>query len=83
MAFRRRSGFPQSRPGPHQVLHLQLAGKSWSGDWSLDGKELVLRSAYGCRRRALGRRRPERLAEDLLREILLAYANGDRPSYDC
>lgn len=53
---------------------LQLAGCRWSADWSLDGPDLVIRSAYGSARRPLGRRKPERLAEELLAEVLRDYS---------
>lgn len=52
---------------------LHLAGRRWSADWSLEGDEIVIRSAYGGARRSLGRRKAERLAEELLREILAAH----------
>lgn len=58
---------------------LQLAGCRWSADWSLDGADLVIRSAYGSARRPLGRRKPERLAEELLVEILAVYVS--RPAF--
>lgn len=49
---------------------LVLAGIRWSGDWSVEGAELCVRSAYGSRTCKLGRCKPERLAERLLLEIL-------------
>lgn len=55
---------------------LELAGRRWSADWSLDGADLVVRSAYGWARRPLGRRKAERLAEELLAEILRAWCDG-------
>jgi hypothetical protein len=54
---------------------LDLAGRRWSADWSREGDEIVVRSAYGSARRVVGRRKPDRLAEELLREILAEYAD--------
>lgn len=53
-------------------VRLDLAGVRWTGDWSLDGEEIVIRSAYGSRRCKLGRRKPARLAQEMLLEILAA-----------
>lgn len=44
----------------------------WSGFWYLEQRELFLCSAYGAASRPLGRRKPDRLAEELLREVLAA-----------
>lgn len=49
---------------------LVLAGIRWSGDWTLEGDELCVRSAYGGKSCRLGRCKPENLAERLLLEIL-------------
>ena len=53
-------------------FNLNLNGVRWSADWKIEGDEIVIRSAYGSRIRKVGRRKPERLAEDLLLEILRA-----------
>lgn len=60
------------RPPVPTPFRIYLAGIRWSGDWVVVEKELCVRSAYGGRRRALGRRRPDLLAEELLVEILAA-----------
>lgn len=49
---------------------IYIEGIRFAGDWSVVGRELSMRSAYGGITRPLGRRKPERLAEDLLREVL-------------
>ena len=51
---------------------ITLAGIRWSADWSIEGDEISIRSAYGSASRKLGRRRPDLLARELLMEILRA-----------
>ena len=63
---------------PTFPVRLQAAGKQWTGQWQREGKDLVLASAYGSRRAPIGRRKPERLAEQLMREILLECAERGR-----
>jgi len=53
-----------------------LCGKRWSGDWSVTDKRLCVRSAYGSAEQPLGRRKPERLAEELLKDILREWCGA-------
>lgn len=62
------------RPAPPKTVQIHLIGMRWSGCWVVEGRELVLMSAYGGTSRTLGRRKPERLAEELLREVLAQRA---------
>ena len=51
---------------------VHLYGRDWNGYWDLgegDGK-LYVSSAYGSRTVELGRRKPEKLAAELLEEIV-------------
>lgn len=65
---------------PTTAVRIHAAGRQWSGQWQVDGKDLVLASAYGSRRRAIGRRKRQLLAEELMREVLWDWAHGVRPA---
>jgi hypothetical protein len=58
---------PTSRPTPFTIEH---AGRKWSGAWELEGKDVVVSSAYGSDREPLGRRKAEKVAAGILREIV-------------
>lgn len=49
---------------------VEAAGRRWAGDWHLDGKDVVIGSAYGSARAAAGRGKPETVAARLLAEII-------------
>jgi hypothetical protein len=68
---------------PTKAVQIEAAGKLWTGQWQVHDGDLVLASAYGCRRAKIGRQDRDKLAEKLMREILLDYAHGHRPTYDC
>lgn len=55
-------------------FRIELGGLLWSGAWIIEGRNLCMLSAYGGVTRSLGRRKPERLAEALLREVLAQRA---------
>lgn len=60
------------RPRYFQVC-LTLNGFRWTGRGCLEGRTVEVCSAWGyAAPRPLGRRKPERLAEDMLLEILAA-----------
>lgn len=56
------------------TVQIDHAGRKWSGSWEIEGREVVLSSAYGSDRQPLGRRDPVKLAERLLKEIVKARA---------
>lgn len=49
-----------------------VADRRWSGQWTLEGKDICVASAYGSKRAPLGRSKPENVAGRLLREIVEA-----------
>lgn len=51
---------------------VQHAGRSWSGAWEIEGKDVVVSSAWGSDREPLGRRKPEKVAAGMLLEIVKA-----------
>lgn len=55
---------PEARFNHFNVRH---AGRLWSGEWRLIGKDVMVSGAYGSMSRAVGRRRPEAVAEELLK----------------
>lgn len=65
---------------PERFHHFTIdhAGKRWSGDWKLKGREVCVSSAYGSQTRAFGRRNPERVAVDVLKELVEAWRHGHR-----
>lgn len=58
-----------ARLTPFTVEH---AGRKWSGAWEIEGKDVLVSSAYGSDREPLGRRKPELLAARLLLELVRA-----------
>lgn len=46
------------------------AGQRWCGWWEIAGKDVLVCSAYGSKRRALRGRDPEKVAEKLLLQIV-------------
>jgi hypothetical protein len=62
-----RRGPPPCRYIPFAI---DLGGVRWSADWSVVDGLLSVGSAYGSTSRKLGRRKPERLARELLVEVL-------------
>ena len=67
---------PPLEPGRHNHLTITHAGRNWSGDWKQEGREVCLSSAYGSKRCAYGRRKPELVAADLLREAVEEWRRG-------
>jgi hypothetical protein len=56
-----------ARMTPFTVEH---AGRKWSGTWEVDGKDVLVCSAWGSDREPIGRRQPERVAAGVLRALL-------------
>lgn len=56
----------------YALVAVNPAGVRWSGRWHIEAGVLVVCSAWGSARRAVGRRKPSRLAEELMLEILAA-----------
>lgn len=52
-------------------IRIDHANRTWSGTWEMDGKDVVVCSAYGSDREPVGRRKPELLAAKLLKEIVV------------
>jgi hypothetical protein len=59
----------------HVHFGIVLDGKRWHGDWSIDGTDIVIRSAYGTRRVPPGRAKPELKAARVLKEMVEAWRN--------
>lgn len=55
----------------HQVT-VEFAGRRYNGEWTFDGKDVVVGGAYGSKRAPVGRAKPETVAAKLLRELLVA-----------
>lgn len=53
-----------------QHVTVKALGRTYSGAWCMDGKDLVLSSAYGSDREPLGRAKPENAAARLLKRIV-------------
>lgn len=68
---------------PTRPVAIEAAGRRWSGQWQVDGEDLVLASAYGCRRAPIGDREAGDVARQLMREVLVDFATRRRPSFDC
>lgn len=56
--------------GRFNHLTISHAGRRWTGDWVQQGREVCVSSAYGSRRCAVGRRQPERVAAEILKELV-------------
>lgn len=59
-------------PGPYGHLNavsIVHAGVRWNGHWRLDGGCVRVESAYGSRAAEVGRRKPELLAAEVLRQL--------------
>ena len=49
-----------------------MNGQRYGGWWELDGEDVLVSSAYGSKRRPLGRRKAEVVAKEMLEEIVAA-----------
>lgn len=56
------------------ALSVEHAGRKWSGTWEIDGKDVLVSSAYGSDRAPLGRAKAENVARRLLTAIVDARA---------
>jgi hypothetical protein len=56
-------------PEPKTVSIVE-AEERWSGAYEVDDRGVCVMSAYGSDRAPLGRQRPEKVAEDLFRDIV-------------
>lgn len=63
-------------PGRFNHLTIELAGRKWAGDWRQEGNEVCVSSAYGSKRCPYGRRKPERVAAELLKETVEEWRRG-------
>lgn len=63
---------------PRQIMPfgIEVVGLTWHACWELENGELCVFGAYGSRTVPLGRRKPEKLAERVFREILLEWCAG-------
>jgi hypothetical protein len=50
---------------------VNVFGRSYSGSWQVEDGQVILSSAYGSDREPVSRVVPEKVAERLLREIVL------------
>lgn len=55
-------------------LQIKLGERTYSGSWHVEDKEVCVNSAYGSRRKAVGRREPKVVAETVLTEIVTAQS---------
>lgn len=53
-------------------FNIEHAGRKWSGSWEIDGKDVLVSSAYGSSRAPLGRAKAENVARKLLTAIVEA-----------
>ena len=60
--------------GRYHPISVEVAGRRYTGDWTLDGKDVCVGGAWGSKRAPLGRAKPENVAARLLREIVEARA---------
>lgn len=49
---------------------VEHAGRKWSGAWEVEGKDVVVSSAWGSGRAPVGRAKPENVARRMLAGIL-------------
>lgn len=54
----------------YENFAIEVNGRSYSGTWHVEGKEVCVSSAYDSGRAPLGRRRPEAVAADIMRKIV-------------
>ena len=54
---------------------VEHAGRKWSGAWEIDGKDVLVSSAYGSDRAPLGRAKAENVAAKLLQAIVARRAH--------
>lgn len=52
-----------------ETIKVELAGRTWNGSYTLEDGEVSVASAYGSKRVKIGRRAPQRVAEEALRRI--------------
>lgn len=57
---------------------ITLFGQRWTGQYVVTDRTLHFSSAYGGRSVVLGRRKPEAVAKELLREFVTAWWNRGR-----
>ena len=58
---------------PRSPIAIEISGRRYAGDWQLDGREVCVGSAYGSRRVAVGRSRPERVAVRALHGLVMEW----------
>lgn len=59
-----------------RTFQIKARGKTWSGLWRLDGKDVCVDSAFGSARLAKGRRPAEKVAEQALTELVTAWVSS-------
>lgn len=68
---------PRPERFTYAQVQLHLAGKPWSGRWHIEAGEVVVCSAYGSGRCKAGRRKPDRVAKELMVQILRDYCGAE------
>lgn len=56
----------------YEPIRVEIAGRAYNATWHMEGAEVCVSSAYGSRKAALKRSKPETVAARLLREIVSA-----------
>lgn len=57
-----------------KTIEIKARGQKWHGHWRQDGKEVLIDSAYGSARLALGRKDPAKVAAAALGDLVEAWA---------
>ena len=61
-------------PPRYVTFKITDRGRDYNATWHVEGRELLVSSAYGSARALLGRGKPSAVAERLLRKILATRA---------
>jgi len=61
-------------------FNVYLNGQRFGGWWEIDGKDVLVSSAYGSRRAPKGRGDPEKVAQRLLEAIVTGQLTPSAPS---
>jgi hypothetical protein len=55
-----------------ETIKVEHAGRTWNGSYTLEDGEVSVASAYGSERVKVGRRKPQKVAEEALERIVAA-----------
>lgn len=59
---------------PHgHTFSIKARGKTWSGVWQVDGKDVAVSSAFGSARAPTGRKPPEAVAAAALEDLVVTW----------